>query len=230
MAMLGIIPARGGSKGIPKKNLIDLCGKPLIQWSIETGIELVKNKTLKKCIVSTDNVEIAKVSKSFGIEVPFLRPKKYSADKSKSIEFVKHALDFFEKKDIYFTEVMILQPTTPKRDSKLIKKISKDFIKSSSQTLISCYKEDYINSLVMYEMKTKSSLIAVSNMHNQGIRRQEQKKLFIRNGSIYITRVNYIKKENKLICENPYLFQMNKINSFNIDTLEDLIILRKLLC
>ena len=61
--------------------------------------------------------------------------------------------------------------------------------------MISCYKEDYINSLVMYEMKTKSSLIAVSNMHNQGIRRQEQKKLFIRNGSIYITRVNYIKKK-----------------------------------
>ena len=75
-----------------------MCGKPLIQWSIETGIELVKNKTLKKCIVSTDNVEIAKVSKSFGIEVPFLRPKKYSADKSKSIEFVKHALDFLKKK------------------------------------------------------------------------------------------------------------------------------------
>ena len=75
MTILGIIPARGGSKGIPKKNLIDLCGKPLIKWSIETGKELINNKTLDRCIVSTDCNEIAKLSKSLGIDVPFLRPK-----------------------------------------------------------------------------------------------------------------------------------------------------------
>ena len=86
MRILGIIPARGGSKGIPDKNIIDLCGKPLISWSIKTGIELVKNKTLSRCIVSTDDTKIAKIAAQCGAEVPFLRPVEEAKDSSKSIE------------------------------------------------------------------------------------------------------------------------------------------------
>ena len=86
--ILGIIPARGGSKGIKGKNLVDLCGKPLIYWSIKTGIELKKNLTLKKCIVSTDDPKIAKIAEECGADVPFLRPKEAAKDTSKSIEFV----------------------------------------------------------------------------------------------------------------------------------------------
>ena len=157
-SILGIIPARGGSKGIKGKNIVDLCGKPLISWSIETGNDLLKNDTLKKCIVSTDDEVLAKIAEKYGGDVPFLRPKKVSRDNSKSIEFVLHALNFLKKKGLIYDAVMILQPTNPQRNTDDISKIVHSFMLTNTQSLISCYQEDYINEYVMYKKKrTKTS-------------------------------------------------------------------------
>jgi|TARA_Y100000310_G_scaffold321577_1_gene379438 N-acylneuraminate cytidylyltransferase len=107
--ILGIIPARGGSKSVPRKNIKLLHGKPLIAWTIE---EAKKSKYLTRIIVSTDDKEIAGVSKKYDAEVPFLRPKEISGDLAKDIEFLTNALDFLEKKENYKPDIVVLLRVT----------------------------------------------------------------------------------------------------------------------
>ena len=113
MEVLGIIPARGGSKSIPRKNIKLLCGKPLIAWSIE---EAKKSRLLTRIIVSTDDLGIADVARQYGCEVPFLRPAEFAQDLSTDVEFLLHALDFLREKEGYNPEIVLrLPPTSPLR-------------------------------------------------------------------------------------------------------------------
>jgi CMP-N,N'-diacetyllegionaminic acid synthase len=230
MRILGIIPARGGSKGIPNKNIVDLCGKPLIAWSIKTGLELIENNILSRCIVSTDNKKIAGISEDYGAEVPFFRPAYASTDKAKSIDYVMHALNEFEKKNEVYDAVMILQPTSPQRNIKAISNSINKFIYSNSNSLISCYKEDYINELVMYVEQSNESIKPLHSDHNKGVRRQKHGSILIRNGSLYVTKIPYLLKTKQLICDNPLVLKMDKLESVNLDNLDDLKLLRIMLC
>ena len=101
MKILAIIPARGGSKGIKDKNIIDVCGKPLIQYSIDKSLELKESGLIDQVIISTDSQLIADVGIKLGAKVPFLRPKNISGDRAKSIDFILHALDFFQQQNIF---------------------------------------------------------------------------------------------------------------------------------
>ncbi|AZZ91671.1 acylneuraminate cytidylyltransferase family protein [Hahella sp. KA22] len=229
MKTLAIIPARGGSKGIPRKNLADVCGKPLIQFSIETGAELAAMGAITKCIVSTDDREIAGVAKALGAEVPFMRPEAAATDTAKAVSYVLHAIDFFESKDEPFDAVLLLQPTSPLRNAEAIGEAIELFECSDADSMISCYQEDYINELVSYERADKGRLIPKSAMHNQGVRRQEIKPILVRNGALYMTRVPFIKKQLKLVCDNPMLMEMSKYDSVDIDTESDLKLLRAII-
>lgn len=115
---LGIIPARGGSKGVPGKNIKPLAGKPLIAWTIEAA---KKAKYIDRVIVSTDDEQIAKIALEYGAEVPFLRPADISGDLATDVEFIIHALDFLEKKEVYVPDIILrLPPTSPLRTSEHI--------------------------------------------------------------------------------------------------------------
>lgn len=230
LRILGIIPARGGSKSIPKKNLVDLCGKPLISWSIDIGNALYKSGHLQRCIVSTDSEEIASVAEAYGGDVPFIRPAGAASDTAKAIAYVDHALAFLRSNSEHYDAVLILQPTSPVRDLQLIQEAIEKFSEGNSDSLISCYQEDYINDLVMYHEQTAGTLRPKVVNHNKGVRRQEHGHLFIRNGSIYITRTHLIEASGQLICDNPMFIKMSKADSINIDTMEDLEILRRILC
>ncbi|MDD4750086.1 MAG: acylneuraminate cytidylyltransferase family protein, partial [Methanosarcinaceae archaeon] len=105
--ILALIPARGGSKGLLRKNIIPLAGKPLIAWTIEQALEC---DYIDKLVVSTDDSEIAKISKDFGAEVPFLRPKELARDDSPTIETIKHAIEWFEKRNEHFDLFVLLEP------------------------------------------------------------------------------------------------------------------------
>ena len=116
--ILAVIPARGGSKGIPGKNIVPFAGKPLICYTVEAAL---KSKYLKRVIVSTDDNEIAKVAKDCGAEVPFLRPSNLSQDDTSSVSVLKHAVKFIEESEgSLFDFVVLLQPTSPLRDEKTI--------------------------------------------------------------------------------------------------------------
>jgi len=112
MNVVAIIPARGGSKRIPEKNIKKLNGKPLIYYSIKNA---KSSKLIDKIIVSTDNKKIAKIAKELGAEVPFLRPRNISNDKAKTIDVVKHTISFLEDQNYIPDIITILQPTTPLR-------------------------------------------------------------------------------------------------------------------
>ena len=109
--VFAVIPARGGSKGIPKKNIYPLCEKPLISYTIESAI---KSNVIHHLIVSTDSNEIAEVARSYSVDVPFIRPHVLSSDTALAVDVLKHAITHEEKRlQIRFDYVVMLQPTTP---------------------------------------------------------------------------------------------------------------------
>lgn len=132
--IVAVIPARGGSKSIHKKNIVDLAGHPLIAYSI---IAAKQSKFINRVIVSTDNEEIAEISKKYGAEVPFLRPKEISGDLSLDIDFFRHALNWLEKNEGYVPDLVVhLRPTTPLRDYRLIDKAIIKIISDKNATAL----------------------------------------------------------------------------------------------
>jgi len=230
MKILCIIPARCGSKGIKDKNLIDVCGKPLISYSIDLALELKKDNLVDTVLVSTDCEKIANISKDYGADVPFLRPENISNDTAKSIEYYLHALDFYKKQNISFDSVLLLQPTSPLRTFELLKNAIEIFKSGNKDSLISVYKEEYINDLVMYKNTSDIDLKPLNENHNKGVRRQDHGSTFVRNGAIYLTKVSHILKKQLIISDNPLFIEMKKSDSLNIDTIEDLELVRKTLC
>lgn len=230
MRILGIVPARGGSKGIPRKNLADVCGRPLIAWSIEAGKQLLENGVVARCIVSTDDEEIAAVARAHGADVPFLRPAAAATDTAKALAYVLHALDTLEPADGPYDAVMILQPTSPRRDPAAIAEAVVRLAASDADSLISCYQEDYINELVMYEDEGDGRIRPRHPNHNKGVRRQEHGPTMVRNGAVYVTRVPYLRATGQLVCDHPVLLRMEKIDSIDVDTPDDLELLRAVLC
>ena len=112
MNVLALIPARGGSKGLPRKNLLPLCGRPLVQWSVDTALSCT---AIDSVVVSTDDDEIASIAVTAGAEVPFLRPAYLAGDTASSVDVIIHALDFLESQGRLFDLVLLLEPTSPLR-------------------------------------------------------------------------------------------------------------------
>ncbi len=137
MNILAIIPARGGSKEIPQKNIKKLCGKPLIEYTINAA---QRSKKINKIIVSTDNKKIAKISKYLGVEMPFLRPKKISADNSPTIDLIRHTIKELKKNEFVPDIITILQPTSPFRTSQMIDKSINLLKKTDATSVISVTK------------------------------------------------------------------------------------------
>ncbi|MDD5689327.1 MAG: acylneuraminate cytidylyltransferase family protein [Caldisericia bacterium] len=132
--IIAIIPARGGSKGIPKKNIIDLGGYPLIAYSIAVA---KLSKFILRVIVSTDSEEIAEISKSYGAEVPFLRPKKFATDNARDIGLIKHAIGWLKHNENYYPDYLVfLRPTTPLRDVRMVDKAISEIIKDKEATAL----------------------------------------------------------------------------------------------
>ena len=132
---LGIIPARGASKGIPGKNIINVAEKPLLQYTIEAA---QKSKFLNRVLLSTDDKKIAEVGKIFCVEVPFMRPTKLAQDDTPAIDVILHALDWLKQNDSYQPDaVVLLQPTSPLRTEKHIDKAIQLFLDKNADTVVS---------------------------------------------------------------------------------------------
>ncbi|MGH8221520.1 MAG: cytidylyltransferase domain-containing protein [Woeseiaceae bacterium] len=230
MRTLGIIPARGGSKSVPRKNLVDVCGRPLIAYAIATGQELSSAGSLQRCVVSTDDEEIARIARGYGADVPFMRPAEAATDTAKALAYVLHALDTLEPIDGAYDAVMLLQPTSPIRHTAAIVEALERFRTSASGSLISCYREHYISDLVMYDEQGDGTLRARNASHNKGVRRQDRPPALVRNGALYVTRVPYLRATGQLICDRPAFLEMRKIDSIDVDTPDDLLLLRAVLC
>ena len=192
--ILAIIPARGGSKGIRRKNLQKLSGKPLI---VHTIIAAKKTKSINKIIVSTDDKEIGKISKNNGAEVPFLRPKQISKETSSTIEVIKHALKFLQKNQSYVPDIIILlQPTSPLRTSQLITKTINTLKKSKATSVITVSKITK-HPYASYWLKN-DFLKPFEKNFTKYSRRQEFPDLFFPTGAVYTFWYDTLKKFNSL--------------------------------
>lgn len=220
--ILGLIPARGGSKGIPHKNIIDLCGKPLISYTIEEG---KKSKYIDYLLVSTDDDEIARISKEYGASVPFLRPSCLATDTSKTIEVVLHGIKELKKAGKTYSTLVLLQPTQPLRTSEDIDKAIECFFNSNEEPLVSICEVD--EHPILVRTITGGKLINLLNISST-CRRQDLPKYYRVNGCIYINNIAQI-NENTSFNDNTIPYIMDRNRSIDIDEMDDLIMARHLL-
>lgn len=211
----GLIPARGGSKGIPKKNIIDLNGKPLIHYTIEAAI---KSKNLDDFIVSSDDRKILEISERLNIKT-HLRNKTISKDQSPMIDVMLNIVDEYELILKGYEFLVLLQPTCPLRTAKDIDNAISSFDKSGADTLISCYKVDDAHPARMYTIKNK--FLNPINKDQANLNRQDLTEVFHRNGAVYIFKISNIK--NKIqFGEKLFPFIMEEERSLNVDNFYDL--------
>lgn len=219
MRILGLIPARGGSKGIPRKNIKLLQGKALIEYSIETGLTC---PLFDQVVISTEDEEIAAISKAAGAQVPFMRPKRLASDQSPTIDTVVHALRFFEEKEIQFDAVCLLQPTVPFRDLNDLSMAIRKFREQKADSLISVREVPHTyNPHWIYEERESGFLIGPGNNGAIISRRQDLPKVFHRDGSVYLTKTEVILEKNSLYGDKISYHIMEASPSVNIDTPED---------
>jgi len=205
--IIAIIPARGGSKGIPRKNIKLLAGKPLVAYSIETAL---KSKHLDKVIVSTEDDEIAEVSKRYGAKI-IERAADLAKDDIPTELVIEHTIDYLKEKERYSPDyIVLLQPTSPLRDEKDIDHAIETILDEKADSLLSVYENDRF-----YWDRTKNTPLNYD--YRVRCRRQEKKWELVENGSIYITkRKLFLNKRNRLGGKiTTYL--MPKWKSFEID-------------
>ncbi|KHF38715.1 acylneuraminate cytidylyltransferase family protein [Halalkalibacter okhensis] len=222
--ILAIIPARGGSKGIPGKNIIDVNGKPLIQYTIDAA---KGSRYIDKVVVSTDSTEIAEVAKSCGAEVPFLRPDFLASDSAKTIDALVHCVKKLQDCGEKYDYIVLLQPTQPLRTSLHIDEAIMEIINSGVTSLvsISLVKEHPILMRTLNaEKATLSNLLKTPST----VRRQDFPNYYKVNGAIYI---NSIKHFNNTISlnDNKHAYIMDQKYDLDIDDYNDLELLRIIL-
>ena len=214
MKVVAIIPARAGSKSIKNKNIIKIKGKPLIWYSINLA---KKSKLIDRVIVSTDSKKIKKIATESGAEVPFLRPKKISGFYSKDIDYLKHSINWLKKDNYNPDLIILLRPTTPFRELKivnkaikLIKKIKSDSLRSVSIAKETPFKMWKKNGIFM------SPLFGTKNILKTNYPRQKLQKFFWQNGYIDIIKPSTIKKYDNELGKKILFFEI-KSNIFEID-------------
>ncbi len=212
--ILSIIPARGGSKGLLKKNIINLAGKPLMAWSIEASLN---SKYITKTIVSSDCKEILDIASSFNSDV-IERPYEFAMDSSSSEVVVKNVLESIKEN---FEYIVLLQPTSPLRSSIDIDNAFEKLFAYNATALISVC--EYDNKILKAFKKNESGFIeSISNNKYPFMRRQDLPKTYLSNGAIYIVKVDEFIKNHSFYTHKTILYLMDDQKSIEIDTNKDL--------
>lgn len=212
---LGVIPARGGSKRVHRKNIRLLAGKPLIQWTIEAGIE---SNSIDHLIVSTDDIEIAEIAENCGCEVPFLRPKNLATDSSNSYEVLNHAYETLNNEGEDYSYIAMLQPTSPLRTSTHIDNASAYLEKKRADGVLGVTQ---LSHPLEWTNTLPESLEMHSFLKDFDITKQSQSylKRYTLNGAIYITDINRMLLEKSHIYgSSMYAYIMSEQDSLDIDS------------
>jgi CMP-N,N'-diacetyllegionaminic acid synthase len=223
MNFLVVIPARGGSKGVPGKNIKLLSEKPLIQYTIEAAREVFSDEII---CVSTDDEKIRNIVEGLGLKVPFLRPSELATDNAGSYEVLLHAIKQYEQNG-YFPEILVLlQATSPFRNGKHIKEAIRLF--DDTCEMVVSVKESKANPYYTL-MEEDTNKYLRKSKESDFIRRQDCPKVYELNGAIYIMDIDALKKNkpNKFTLVRKYV--MDEILSHDIDTNLDWVIAEKII-
>lgn len=220
MEILGIIPARGGSKSIPMKNVALLAGKPLLFYTCEAAKE---SKCLTRTILSTDSQKIADAGREYGVEVPFIRPAEYAQDDTSSLAVVRHALIYLEKEEGYRPDIaVLLQPTSPLRRAIHI-----------DGTVAALLEQDVDSAVSVVEVPHQFGPDSVMVLENGRLkpyktgppilRRQDKQRVYARNGpAVLVMKRTTVMEKNLLYGDTTALFLMTPEDSVDIDAPSDL--------
>lgn len=219
--ILAVIPARGGSKGIPKKNIVEINGKPLINYTISSALE---SQYIDRVITSTDSEKIAEVAVRCGAEVPFLRPKNLAEDQSKIIDVLINLINQLSIEDDNFDYIVLLQPTQPLRKSSHIDEAIKLVIDNDYKSLasVSLVRDHPILVRTIDNQGKLESLLHI----NSTVRRQDFPIYYKINGAIYINRIDEDFDEDTSLNDNIYSYIMDKEFDLDIDEPFDLEVLK----
>lgn len=227
MKILALIPARGGSKGIPGKNIKILGGKPLIAYSIEAAKE---SRYISKVVVSTDDQSIYEIANQYGAETPFLRPAELSTDTARSVDVVIHALSFLDSINEHFDAVCLLQPTSPFRAKGFIDACIESFIHQKTDSLVSTRSiPDEYNPHWTFEADEQGHLHIATGEKTIISRRQDLPKAYIRDGAVYLTKTEVLKNSQSLYGETLSFKESTESFHVNLDTEEDWYLAEKFL-
>jgi CMP-N-acetylneuraminic acid synthetase len=209
MTIFALIPARGGSKGIPRKNIRPIAGKPLIAWTIEAALAA---PGIDAVVVSTEDEEIAAVSRDWGARVPFMRPVELATDETPGIDPVLHAIEMLP----YHDTVLLLQPTSPLRSTQDIMGVLALAAEAKPPSIVSvCEPEDH--PAWMYRMDVGRRLERLSGMPEIA-RRQDLPPVYALNGAIYYARADWLVTQRSFVGPGTLGYPMAAADSVDIDT------------
>lgn len=213
--ILGVITARGGSKGLPGKNIRPLGGKPLIAWTIEAAKQ---SKYIDSVILSSDDPEICQTARDFGCEVPFIRPEHLATDTADSISVLLHALEQVSEN---YHGLVVLQPTSPFRSAFHIDQSIELYDGDSQNSVVSVTESQKSPHWMYWIDKESRHMTPVLKSDNSYSRRQDIPNAYVLNGALYVIGVERFKRDKKLLDENTLAYVMNEKDSVDIDTIID---------
>jgi CMP-N-acetylneuraminic acid synthetase len=228
MRVLAVIPARGGSKAVPRKNIREVGGRPLIAWTIDAA--LAARELFHDVVVSTDDEEIAEISRRSGASVPFLRPAELATDQAKSLPVIQHATRVVEERDaVRMDWVMILQPTAPARSVDDIRRSLELAAEGGCDSVISVVRVLAHHPILMKKIEN-DLLVPFCIEEREGTRRQDYAPAaWMRNGAIYLTRRDVLMETGSIWGERIRPLVMPEERSVSIDSEIDLLVFEAML-
>lgn len=225
---LAIVPARGGSKGLPAKNIKRLCGKPLIAWSIDAGL---KSKYIDKVMVSTDYIIIANIAKEYGASIPFLRPSELATDKATSFDVVKHTIEFYKNTlREEFDYIVLLEPTSPLREDGDIDNMIKNIVKNEADfDSIVSIGEVTEHPSIMKKIVNNSYLENYCIELDMKSRRQDNDSAYFPYGVAYIVKTNSLIEEQTFYTKRNSFYKIKRYQCYEIDDIYDFLAIENIM-
>jgi N-acylneuraminate cytidylyltransferase/CMP-N,N'-diacetyllegionaminic acid synthase len=223
--VLAFIPARGGSKKLPRKNILNLNNKPLIAWSIKAA---ENSKYVDHILVSTDDDEILNIAKQYGASAPFKRPARLSMDNSKTIDVMLHAIKWLKNKNEEYDIIVLLQPTSPLRISEDIDNALELLLLQKANAIISVCTAEH-NPLWTNHLPEDGRMNNFLDKNILNKNRQELPEFFRLNGAVFVVYVDYLEKNKSFYGENTFAYIMPLERSIDVDNRIDLELCRILL-
>lgn len=218
MKVIGVVVARGGSKGLPGKNIRPLLGKPLINWTIEAALAAPSIDTV---VVSTEDKAIAQTARVAGARVPFLRPPHLATDSASSIEVVLHTIDSLEKVGERYDVVVLLEPTSPLRETSDIEQALSQLFKSEAGSVVSVCRAESHHPAFMYKLLDDNQMVPYNHNQPTGLRRQDIESVYFLEGTVYCSRIDVLREQRSFYHADTRAYEVPKWKSLEIDDIYD---------
>lgn len=222
MSIVAVIPARGGSKGIPRKNLVRIAGRPLIAYAIEAARNAA---SVDRVLISTDDSEIADVARELGAEVPFLRPPELADDTAPMLGVLRHALGWLESKGVAVEALVLLQPTSPLRTARHVEEAIALFRSAPTSSVVSVVEVPHqFNPVSVMKLSAQGTLAPFFGDQVVATRRQDKPKAYARNGPVVLVCHPDTLRSGELYGASCLPYLMSEKDSLDIDTPQDLLL------